>query len=85
MTVGIKDAAKRMLAMPVRIGYPTNVKGIIDEVQHPAFSTVIGLCMYGSKTESKERSLPFGMSMPKMPGGSGALKKILSIIKSFIP
>lgn len=85
MTVGIKDAAKRMLAMPVRVGYPTNVKGIIDEVQHPAFSSVIGLCMYGAKSESKERNLPFGMTMPKMPGGSGAFKKILNILKSFIP
>ena len=42
-TIGITDAAKRTLAMPVRIAIPTNVKGIIDEIQEPSFATVIGL------------------------------------------
>ncbi len=64
LTVGIKDSAKRMLAMPVRVGIPTGVKGIIDEVQHPAFATSIGLTLYGAKNES-QRSSPFGFSVPK--------------------
>src|ERR1035437_6945200 len=49
LTGGIKDCAKPMLAMPVRVGSPVNIKGIIDEVQNPAFSTVVGLAMYGAK------------------------------------
>src|SRR5207237_5338193 len=49
LTVGIRDAARRTLAMPVRVGMPSNLKGIIDEVQHPAFSTAIGLIMYGAR------------------------------------
>ena len=46
-TIGVADAAKRMLAMPVRVATPTNIKGIIDEIQEPSFSTVIGLAVYG--------------------------------------
>lgn len=87
LTVGIRDSARRTLAMPVRIGIPTEVKGIIDEVQHPGFSTAIGLIMYGAKNNMYRSTNFGGMSMPKL-GGFGAsklLKKIGSFIKSFIP
>lgn len=87
MTAGIKDAARRTLAMPVRIGMPINIKGIIDEVQHPAFSTVIGLTIYGAQNTSGGASLPFGFNMPKGSaiGIGRVFKKIIEIIKSFIP
>lgn len=85
-TVGITDCAKRTLAMPVRVGYPEGLKGIIDEVQDPAFATVVGLIAYGAKSEVSE-SMPFGFSMPSIPGIKlGKLpQKIWSFIKSFIP
>ena len=35
--------AKRMLAMPVRIGIPQELKGIIDEVEDTPFAVVIGV------------------------------------------
>lgn len=87
-TAGLRDAAKRTLAMPVRLGIPENMKGIIDEVQNPAFSTVIGLCTYGSQNATAEKQdLPFGLSLPKMSGGGSGkmMQKIVSLLKSFIP
>lgn len=87
LTVGIRDAARRTLAMPVRIGLPIDVKGIVDEVQHPAFSTVVGLIMYGARNTSGRSAGIGGISMPKI-GGMGAskfMKKIINFIKSFIP
>lgn len=89
LTVGIRDAARRTLAMPVRIGLPTNVKGIIDEVQHPAFATAIGLILYGSRNSTVKESGfgNFNFSLPR--GGSGGtgkiMNKIVNLIKSFIP
>lgn len=87
MTVGIKESARRTLAMPVRIGMPINIKGIIDEVQHPAFSTVIGLTIYGAQNTTGSGSSPFGFGMPKgSAAGIGKIfRKIIEIIKSFIP
>lgn len=87
-TVGLREAAKRTLAMPVRIGMLINIKGIIDEIQSPAFASVIGLVMYGMKNSSTEKKdLPFGLSMPKIGGGSSKklLGKLLNLLKSFIP
>lgn len=85
-TIGIQDASKRMLAMPVRIGMPTDMKGIIDEVQDSPFSTVIGLIVHGAKAESS-KPLPFGFSFPQIPFLKfGKIShKILNIIKSFMP
>ncbi len=88
-TIGVVEAAKRMLAMPVRIGVPAGMKGIIDEVQETNCSAVIGLVIYGSKHELAQSSMPFGISLPKMgkiglPSGNFG-KKIIHFIKSFIP
>lgn len=86
-TIGVTDAAKRMLAMPVRVATPANIKGIIDEIQDPAFSTAIGLVVYGGTIET-ENSLPFGFSMPKIPGlkiDNKIFSKVVSFIKSFLP
>lgn len=87
LTVGIRESARRTLAMPVRIGLPTDVKGIIDEVQHPAFSTAIGLVTYGARNSSSRSGSFGGFSMPKV-GGFGVgkmMKKAISFIKTFIP
>lgn len=86
-TVGIIDAAKRTMAMPVRIGVPSGLKGIIDEVQDPAFSTAVGLIMYGA-TESLATGPGFHMpSFPMLKGISFGKygKKVVELIKSFIP
>jgi cell division protein FtsA len=87
MTVGIKESARRTLAMPVRVGLPQNIKGIIDEVGHPAFSSVVGLTVYGAKTGITSSSMPFGLNMARgsLSGTSKIFKKILDLIKSFIP
>ncbi len=86
LTIGLKEACRRTLAMPVRLGMPINVKGIIDEVQHPAFSTVIGLAMYSAANNAGSAS-GFGFNLPKgaMLGTGKIFKKLLELIKSFIP
>jgi cell division protein FtsA len=87
-TISAQEAAKRMLAMPVRVGIPINIKGIIDEIQDGSFSAVVGLAMYG-KTLPAKASLPFGFSFPKVPGkinfGFKGLSKVIQFIKSFLP
>lgn len=40
---GMQDLASRVLGMPVRIGQPEKLTGIVDKLQSPAFSTSVGL------------------------------------------
>ena len=85
-TVGVQEAARRMLAMPVRIGTPMGIKGIIDEIQSSSFSAVVGLAKYGGILEGKASNL-FGFSLPSIPGlkFNKSFSKIISFLKSFIP
>ncbi|HSW88896.1 MAG TPA: cell division protein FtsA [Candidatus Saccharimonadales bacterium] len=86
-TIGIQDSAKRTLAMPVRIGKPLDLKGIVDEAQDSSFATVIGLVMHAGKLESTSGSSFAGLSLPQLKGFKvgGIGKKIINLIKSFIP
>lgn len=83
MTVGILDSAKRMLALPVRIGEPGGVGGLIDDIINPAFSTAIGLIFYGAS-----RNIGAGKEGAaqkfKLPKG-GILGKLVESIKDLLP
>lgn len=87
-TIGVTDAAKRMLAMPVRIGIPQDIRGIIDEILDPAFSTAVGLVVYGATLEVSS-SLPFGFSfsLPQLKNVKFGkyLTKAIGFAKSFLP
>lgn len=86
LTVGISDSAKRTLAMPVRVGIPINITGLIDEIETPAFATVVGLAVFGATLDVKQ-SLPFGLHIPNF-GNLGLNKffsRIIKFIKSFLP
>lgn len=86
LTVGITDSAKRTLAMPVRVGLPINIKGLIDEIETPAFATVVGLTFFGAGLDVKQ-SLPFGISLPSLGnlGFNKALSRLINLVKSFMP
>ena len=86
LTVGITDSAKRTLAMPVRVGIPINIKGLIDEIQDTPFATVVGLTVFGASLDIKQ-SLPFGFRIPDF-GNFGLNKlfsRVVNFIKSFMP
>lgn len=85
-TVGASDCAKRMLAMPVRVGQPEGIKGIIDEIQDTPYAAVVGLTIYGAML-GVESTRSFKMSIPGVPTlrlGKFS-KKFIELIKSFIP
>lgn len=87
-TVGLVESAKRTLSMPVRIGIPQRITGLVDDVKSPDFAVVIGLVLYGVKKESKATPgfsfKGFGKNLPKIPI-RGVAGKAIDLIKSFLP
>ena len=87
-TVGAVEAAKRTLSMPVRIGVPSGVSGLIDDVLTPDFAASLGLIIYGSKNVTSQPgkiSFPqIGRFTQKIPVG-GLAKKVVDLVKSFLP
>jgi cell division protein FtsA len=84
-TIGIVESARRMLSMPVRIGVPHDLKGLIDEVQDPAFATAVGLIRFGSYREEQSSFSIGSMKLPKFPRIPGIPKKLVELLKSFLP
>ncbi|MBP6085420.1 cell division protein FtsA [Candidatus Gracilibacteria bacterium] len=48
---GCVEVAKQMLNLPVQVGYPVEVEGIVDNIDDPAYATVIGLLLWGMRNE----------------------------------
>lgn len=49
---GIDALGREILKMPVRIGGPMNIPGLNDNLTDPAYSTVVGLLLWGIKPKS---------------------------------
>jgi len=52
---GIGEAAEEILGMPVRVGSPVGVRGIVQLVQGPQWATGVGLVHHGAERLSQER------------------------------
>jgi len=52
---GIIEAAEEILGMPVRIGVPVGVKGIVQLIQGPQWATGVGLVHYGAQRLAEAR------------------------------
>jgi len=46
---GIAEMAKRIFQAPSRIGYPKDIKGLVEVVNKPMYATAVGLVVYGAK------------------------------------
>lgn len=87
-TVGAQEAAKRMLSMPVRVGTPGHLTGLIDDVENPSFATAVGLLTFGRNFTVSETGGMFEGLMGMIPGGKGGGSmsgKVKKLIKNFIP
>lgn len=52
---GLVELAEEILHMPVRIGHPQQVNGLIDVVRNPVYATGVGLLHFAGKN-ARERS-----------------------------
>ncbi len=50
---GILEMAEQTFGMPVRLGVPAHVGGLVDVVSSPIYATGVGLVLYGMKRQNK--------------------------------
>ncbi|KKQ67153.1 MAG: Cell division protein ftsA [Candidatus Daviesbacteria bacterium GW2011_GWA2_38_24] len=84
LTVGVLDQAKYVLGFPARLGKAEGFIGLTDELDSPAFSTVAGLVLYGSRDSKAGTDL----SLPVLAKGfpiKAVTQKLSDLIKSFLP
>jgi cell division protein FtsA len=49
LTTNIATIGKRIIGLPIKIGQPSGVTGLIDEILNPAFATAVGLLLIARK------------------------------------
>ena len=87
LTVGAVEAARRNLAMPVHVGSPQNISGLIEEISSPTYAASVGLLLYGIKSEKRDGGSLFkgiGRMSERIPM-KGIAGKMINLIKSFLP
>lgn len=88
LTVGLETSCKRSLSLPVRLGFPEGLSGLVDEIKSPAFATSWGLIEYGVKNFKGIKSDSSFKAMSKVIGKlpvKGLMDKSVKLIKSFLP
>jgi cell division protein FtsA len=50
---GLVEYAEARLGLPVRLGAPDQVAGLVEAVRSPAYSTGVGLALYGGRARGK--------------------------------
>lgn len=82
LTSGVERMAKYTLKVPTRIGVPKGVTGLIDEIQSPGSSAVVGTILYGSNLIRSGSLLSFENNKGNM---KKSISKIIEKFKSFLP
>ena len=71
---GLVDLAEEVFHMPVRLGMPQSVLGLVDVVRNPIYATGVGLLLFGKKNSEQRLS--------EMPSGTG-VKGVWARMKSW--
>jgi len=89
LTSSAIESCKRVIQLNARLGIPSGLSGLTEEIDSPAYSTAVGLILYGYHRHHLSSSGPLpgvkiGKILNKLPFGD-ASKKITGFIKSFLP
>ena len=60
---GICDVVRSVVGLPVRVGSPQDLQGLVDQLTHPAYATSVGLLMWEKNHKSTVRPRPARASM----------------------
>ncbi len=71
---GVIELAEEVFHLPVRLGVPQHVGGLVDAVRNPIHATGVGLLLYGDQAESSTKS---------ESKTSGGFKDMLARMKSW--
>jgi cell division protein FtsA len=82
LTAGVEKSAKVNLKMPVRIGVPKGVTGLIDDIKGPDSAAAVGAVLYGVKLYRGSNLLSFDNKNGSIRKGAS---KIFDKLKSLLP
>ncbi len=77
---GVLDLARDVLGLPVQMGFPVDVGGVIEKVDDPAYSTALGTLVWGMREGGQMSSMSMGNFQMKR-----TLQQVGTWFKSLLP
>jgi len=77
----LAEAAKKRLRLPATLGRPIEITSAIDKVNDPAFSTAIGLVIWGSQLAGQRGGGVFGKIFGSLPDFGKITNKFKKLLK----
>jgi cell division protein FtsA len=77
---GAAELAREVLQMPVRVASPQGVGGLMDQLSNPAFSTSIGLLLWGARHVGSEP-----MTYSTGAGGGAGVGRLMEWLRGLFP
>ncbi|MDA8220097.1 MAG: cell division protein FtsA [Dehalococcoidales bacterium] len=91
-TPGIEELARRVLQVPVRVGRPRGITGLGEIVRGPAYTAVVGLLLWGARTEkgaytavSPRSGRPKQRATAEHAPMGQAYGRLMTWLRSFLP
>ncbi len=81
---GAVEKAKEALRLPAQVAYPRSLRGMADQIDDPAFATVVGLVLWAEKNAL--HSAGFGKSLGEWTKSFGPLAaRVRGLLDRFMP
>jgi cell division protein FtsA len=78
---GVVDIAKKRLRLPVKVGYPQQLAGVVEQVNDPAYAVALGLISWAGEQESRGS----GRMVMALPNIGDSVQKVREWMKTFLP
>lgn len=85
LTVGMIETGRRVMGMPIRIGSPEGLTGLVDELLNPQYATTVGLLLYGQKNIIQEVGWKNFNRILRDINLGNSVSKVKDFFKQFIP
>lgn len=86
LTLHMIEVGKKILGLPIRLGYPDKAIGLVDEIMDPQYATTVGLLLSAEKhIMQDEPSMKDFNKILKDFSVGGSLGKIKDFFKQFLP
>jgi len=86
LTVGMVESGRKIIGLPIRLGVPDKVSGLVDEIMDPQYATTVGLLLYGSDNMvAGESGFKNFNKIWKDFSIGGSVGKMKNFFKQFIP
>lgn len=76
---GAAELTSAMLQLPARVGVPRRLHGLSETISSPAYATVVGLLLHGTRRETIDKPLP------SLDAGSKTSSRFLQWLRNILP